>query len=238
MWLHAKEPDWDSERYKKTRLHYISQFVFGESMAMDYSREMSAFAPTSETRDFLSVQSKEEEHHATMFTDVLSGDAQKPRAVVPHLMKLHELMEDALKKKNWAQALFIQNIAIEGLVLVLFKELRKHSDETLAHIFDIAIRDEEKHVAFGISEMKKIFEKDKEGAIKKEIRHLQRKVMYHSALIFRDVALEAGDLGVAWDELAEIVIRDNLRQMHTIGLKLPILDRIFYFFGVKLFAWV
>lgn len=231
-----REPDWDSDTYKKARLHYLSQFLFGESMATDYCREMSLFAPSPEARAFLLRQETEEEHHAELLTDVLRGMQQRPAPVVPHLHALHRIMGGVLKEKDWPASLFIQNFIVEGLALTIFKEQRKHGDETIVHLFDLIMRDEEKHVSFGIEEMKKILTDDGGSEEARALIPLQRKALYHAVLIFKDLAREAGDLGMRWNDLAEGVVRDHLKRIQEAGFHLPYLDRLFLQSVIRLFC--
>ena len=234
----SKAIDWDSPEYKQARFHYLLQILFGESLAENYCLRMSEFAPSQEARDFLVVQNKEESGHLELLTDAVSGMERSPDHVSTHLRKLHLIMEGVLARKDWAGAIFVQNFIVEGLVVTLFQEQRKYADPVIENVFSKIINDEIRHVTFGIEELQKVLAADHDGFIAKHLILLQRKTLFHAVLFFNDLAWDADDLGMHWDDLARVVVEDHVERIKRAGLHLPLADRLFLRAAYLFFKYV
>ena len=218
--------NWESDEYKRARFHYLLQILYGESLAIDNSSTMSAFAPTKEAKDFLLQQQKDEDVHLELLTDVVSKMERPDEHISPQMYKLHKLMDSALKEKDWSACILIQNFIVEGMSITLCQQQGKYGDDAIHRVFSTILKDEVRHVAFGVEELKKILEAE-DDLIQKRLIRIQRKALYHAVMLFKDLAPDAGDLGMAWDELAEKVIRDHMERIKEAGFYLPLLDRMF-----------
>ena len=219
--------DWESHEYKRARFHYLLQILYGESLAIDYCETMSTFAPTKEAKNFLLQQQEEENAHLELLTDVVSKMERPPERVSLHMNKLHKLMEPALKEKDWPACILVQNFIVEGLAITLCEQQGEYGDEVIHQVFDTILKDEVRHVAFGVQELRKVLESDTDGTMHKRLVRIQRKALYHAVMLFKDLAPDADDLGMQWDDLAEKVVRDHMNRIKQAGLNLPFLDRVF-----------
>ncbi len=236
--IRKKIINWESDEYKRARFHYLLQIIYGESLAIDNSSTMSAFAPTKEAKDFLLQQQKDEDKHLELLTDVVSKMERPNEHISPQMRKLHKLMESSLKEKDWVASILIQNFIVEGLAVTLCQQQGKYGDDTIHRVFSVIIKDEARHVAFGVQELKKVLETDTDGLIQKRLIRIQRKVLCHAIMLFKDLAPDVGDLGMKWDELAEKVIRDHMERIKKAGFHLPLLDRMFLKWALVFFRAV
>lgn len=219
--------NWESDEYKRARFHYLLQILYGESLAIDNSSMMSAFAPTKQAKEFLLQQQKDEDAHLELLTDVVSKMKRPKEHISSQMRKLHKLMEFWLKEKDWAACILIQNFIVEGMAITLCQQQGKYGDDTIHMVFSAILKDERRHVAFGVEELKKVLETDRDGLIQKRLTRIQRKALYYAIMLFKDLAPDAGELGMEWDDLAEKVIKDHMERINEANFHLPFLDRIF-----------
>lgn len=236
--LRKKKIDWESSEYQRARFHYLLQILYGESLAIDYCSAMSAFAPTKEASAFLLQQKKEEDVHLELLTDVVSKMARPHEHISSHMAGLHGLMEPALEQKNWPVCILIQNFIVEGLAITLCQQQGKYADDTLHRVFTTIVKDEVHHVAFGVQELKKVLEKDIDGRVRRELVWIQRKALYHAALLFKDLAPDARELGMGWDDLSKKVLSDHVERIKEANFHLPLFDRIFLKSAIAFFSIV
>ncbi|HEY4517534.1 MAG TPA: ferritin-like domain-containing protein [Candidatus Paceibacterota bacterium] len=228
--------DWESDEYKRARFHYLLQILYGESLAVHYCEMMSAFAPTSEARDFLLQQEREENTHLELLTDTVSMMERPPAPISKQMRRMHEIMSTVLEKKDWAACILIQNFIVEGLSLTLCEQQGKYGDEKIHQVFERIVKDEVRHVEFGIQELKKIIDADTNGTVQKKLIRIQRKTLFHAVLLFKDLAPDADDIGIKWDDLAEKVLREHMERIKRAGLRLPLMDRLFLKIAIAFFV--
>lgn len=233
--------DTESEAYKKARYHYLLQVIFGETLAIDYCNVISGFAPNEEAKKFLLKQQADEDKHLEALTDYMNIPSRPDVKVSKHMGAVHKVMHKVLEEKDYAGSILIQNFIAEGLVIILLQEMSKHGDSNLAELCDSINSDEVSHVQFGVSELKRILSSQNGRGGKKLNRRLatlQRKVLFHGVLLFADLALEAKDLGIKWDELADKVLEDHYARIKEANFHIPIYDRIMLKIAIWFFVVV
>jgi len=222
-----KKIDWESEAYKHARFHYLLQLIYGESLAENYCRTMSMFAPTKEARDFLLQQQREEDMHLELLTDMVSHMERPHEKISKHLRAPHNIMDKALAEKDWPTAVMVQNFMIEGLAITLCQQQGKYGDELVHRVFQRILKDEVRHVAFGVQEIKKLIDADIDGSMRKKLIRVQRETLFRTILLFKDLAPDASKIGVQWDDLAEEIVREHVKRVEKAGLWLPLFDELF-----------
>ena len=231
-------PDFEGEDYKKARYHYLLQILFGESLAINYSKTIAGFAPTPDAKAFLLKQQAEEERHLEMLTDYVQAIDRPPVKISKHMRGLHKIVEKILEQRDYAGAIMMQNFIVEGLVIVLLKEMQKHGDDTLKQICTDIIKDEVGHVAFGVSQMRELLSKEKDNKLQNRLSNIQRRALVRSLLLFIDLGNEAKDLGIKWDLLAEEVVEEHLKRIKDAGFKLTFYDNLALKFSVWFYTLV
>ena len=112
----------------------------------------------------------------------------------------------------------------------------KYGDEKIHQVFERIVKDEVRHVEFGIQELKKIIDADTNGTVQKKLIRIQRKTLFHAVLLFKDLAPDADDIGIKWDDLAEKVLREHMERIKRAGLRLPLMDRLFLKIAIAFFV--
>lgn len=223
--------DFASEGYKKARYHYLLQILFGESLAIDYSKTIAEFAPNAEAREFLLKQQNDEERHLEMLTDYVEKIDRPAVKISKHMRGLHKMVEKILEEKDYAGAVLMQNFIVEGLVIVLLKEMQKHGDADLKKICEDIIKDEVSHVGFGVSQMRELLIRD--PRLQTNLANLQRRALFRAVLLFTDLARDAKHLGIVWDGLARAIVEDHLSRVKEAGFNIPFYDR----WALKIAIW-
>ncbi len=225
-------PDVDSFAYAKARYHYLLQIIFGETIAIDYCRRMSLFAPTEEASKYLIQQQNEEDAHLDMLTTYVGVHPRPEVLISPSLKKLDAIATDTVNRKNYVEAIFVQNFIVEGLNVTLLKELIHHTDSNLSEMCVKILKDEVGHAEFGVTEMKRILDEDKSRKLRKRLIQLQRKTLFYSTGLALSLAREAKDLGIPMKEFAKRVLDEHLERVALIDLPLPFLDRLLFKFAI------
>lgn len=222
--LRNKKVNIEDKNYQEARFHYLLQILFGESLAINYSKTIASFAPSKESQDFLLRQQKEEESHLELLSDYVASIDRPAVKISKHMKELHNIMEKSLEKKDYPASILVQNFIVEGLVIVLIEEMSKHGDEKLKKLCLKINKDEVSHVAFGVSELKKELLKD--SKLNKKLSNIQRLALFRAVLFFTDLAIEASYMGIAWDDLARKVVENHLTRIKDAGLKIPFYDKL------------
>ncbi len=187
---------------------------------------MSTFAPTNEAKDFLLQQQKEEDTHLELLTDYMENHLRTDALISSHLKKLDALMSNAIDKKDYVECVFIQNFIVEGLNISLLQELEHHTDGMLSEISTAILRDEIRHMEFGVTEMRRILQEDTTGEIKKKLIQLQRKVLFHATLLSMDLTRESKDLGIPMSELSKKTLEAHTERISKADFVLPFFDKL------------
>ena len=227
-------PDTESEKYHKTKYHYLLQIIFGETISIDYCRIMATFAPNKKASIFLLQQQAEEEDHLEMLTDYVEKHPRPQVPVSSYLKKIDEIMSDAIKRRDYTDCVLIQNFIVEGLNISLLKELEHHTDGVLSELSTKILRDEITHMEFGVQEMKRIFSENASPFLIKKCIRLQRRILFYSTGLAMTLAREAKYLGIPMNEFASNVLSDHYTRISRANFPLPFIDRIL-FSGMILF---
>ncbi len=230
-------PDTNSEKYYRTRYHYLLQIIFGETIAIDYCRTIANFAPLPKAREFLLQQQTEEERHLELLTQYVGSHPRPNVLISPYLKKLDALMSHAIAKRDYTECIFIQNFIVEGLNITLLRELEHHTDGVLSELCTTILKDEIKHMEFGVSEVRRILNEDTQKKTRKKLIRLQRITLLYATGLATTLARESKHIGIPMHEFAEKAVDEHFLRVVQAGLLLPLVDRIF-FAGVKVFLKV
>jgi len=239
MSVHALTyPSTESKEYSKARYHYLLQIIFGETIAIDYCRKMSAFAPNAYARDFLLKQQREEDIHLELLTAYVGSHPRNDSQVSPYLRTMDKEMSNAIERKDYEACVFIQNFIVEGLNISFLRELEHHTDGALSELSGKILNEEIGHMEFGVSEVTRMLKEDKTGVLRKRFLTLQRTILYNSVGLSFDLAREAKDLGIPLPEFVNNTVKEHFERTRVAGLRLPLIDRIFFKGVIVLFTVV
>jgi len=135
----------------------ISQFLHGEQGALLVASQLVSCAPTYDAKLYASSQTFDEARHVEVFGKYLR---EHVRIVYPVNRHLKALLDKILTDERWDLKFIGMQLIIESLALAAFNVQRAMSaDPLLRDIIDLVVRDEARHVAFGVNYMEQ-FVKD------------------------------------------------------------------------------
>ncbi len=127
----------------------LSQIVHGEQGAMLVASQLVSCAPTYNAKLYAASQTFDEARHVEVFHKYLRERIGMTYPVMPGL-KL--LLDKILTDPRWDLKFIGMQIIIEGLALAAFERQRLAAmDPLLKDIFYLVIRDEARHVTFGVN---------------------------------------------------------------------------------------
>ncbi len=142
----------DSEKMRYN-WHYLAwtlaQFMHGEQGALLVASQLVSCAPTYDAKLYAASQTFDEARHVEVFTNYLQ---KKIGIVYPINTHLKSLLDKILTDPRWDLKFIGMQIIIEGLALAAFNTLRLTvQDPILKNILYLVVRDEARHVTFGVN---------------------------------------------------------------------------------------
>jgi hypothetical protein len=129
----------------------LSQFLHGEQGALLVSSQLVSCAPTYEAKLYAASQTFDEARHVEVFGRYLRD---KVRITYPVNAHLKALLDKILTDPRWDLKFIGMQLIIESLALAAFHVQRAMTTDTLLQdIIDLVVRDEARHVAFGVNYM-------------------------------------------------------------------------------------
>lgn len=129
----------------------LSQFMHGEQGALLVSSQLVSCAPTYDGKLYSASQTFDEARHVEVFSRYMQ---EKVGMMYPVNAHLKSLLDKVLTDERWDLKFIGMQIIIEGLALAAFQTLRLVSTDPLfRQLLEYVIRDEARHVAFGVTYM-------------------------------------------------------------------------------------
>ena len=127
----------------------LSQFLHGEQGALLVASQLVSCAPTFNAKMYAASQTFDEARHVEGFNRYLK---EKIGFQYPATKGLKSLMDKILTDERWDLKFIGMQIIIEGLALAAFSMMKSISkDPLLKQLLHYVIRDEARHVTFGIN---------------------------------------------------------------------------------------
>jgi hypothetical protein len=127
----------------------LSQFVHGEQGALLVASQLVSCAPTYNAKLYAASQAFDEARHVEVFNRYLQS---KVGFMYPVTRSLKLLLDKILTDPRWDLKFIGMQIIIEGLALAAFNTMKGGTqDPVLKSIVELVIRDEARHVTFGVN---------------------------------------------------------------------------------------
>tara|TARA_B100001250_G_scaffold326653_1_gene290687 strand:- start:1495 stop:2601 length:1107 start_codon:yes stop_codon:yes gene_type:complete len=127
----------------------MSQFLHGEQGALLVASQLASCAPTYNAKLYAASQTFDEARHVEVFNKYLQDKIGIHYPINPNL-KL--LLDKILTDERWDLKFIGMQIIIEGLALAAFQMLKSITkDPLLKQLLHYVVRDEARHVTFGIN---------------------------------------------------------------------------------------
>lgn len=134
----------------------LSQFLHGEQGALMAACQLTESVDAMDAKLYSATQVADEARHVEVFSRYLAGKLEKTYEVNDNL---YVILDTLVTDKRWDLKFLGMQIMVEGLALGAFGSLRRLSKEPL--LLDLlrrVIRDEARHVHFGVLSLEKHFQ--------------------------------------------------------------------------------
>jgi hypothetical protein len=133
----------------KAHAQTMSQFLHGEQGALLVASQLVSCAPTADAKLYAASQTFDEARHVEVFNSYLR---RRCRLVYPINKNLKALIDKVLADERWDLKFIGMQLIIEGLALAAFgAQIRTTRDPVLKQVLELVMRDEGRHVAFGVN---------------------------------------------------------------------------------------
>lgn len=150
---HPVYKTWDTEKRKEfikdLNAWSISQFLHGEQGALLVASQLASCAPTFNAKLYAASQTFDEARHVEAFNKYIQTRIKKSW---PIGNGLKGLLDKILTDPRWDLKFIGMQVIIEGLALAAFQASKESSrDPVYKQMIEYIIRDEARHVTFGIN---------------------------------------------------------------------------------------
>jgi hypothetical protein len=145
---------------KRMRVHQLgwmlSQFMHGEQGALLATAQIVETVPWTEAKFYAASQVADEARHVEVYRRYLTEKLPFAFPVNPHL---HTLLDQIVREPRWDMTYLGMQIMVEGLALAAFgmMHMMNPHERLLQQITNYVIRDEARHVAFGVLSLEEVY---------------------------------------------------------------------------------
>jgi len=134
----------------------LSQFLHGEQGALLATAQIVETVPWTEAKFYAASQVADEARHVEVYRRYLTEKLPYAFPVNPHL---HTLLQQIIRESRWDMTYLGMQIMVEGLALAAFgmMHLTNPHERLLHQITNYVIRDEARHVAFGVLSLEQVY---------------------------------------------------------------------------------
>ena len=127
----------------------MSQFLHGEQGAVLVASQLTSCAPTFNAKLYAASQTFDEASHVEAFNKYIQT---RTKLMYPVGNELKSILDKILTDERWDLKFIGMQIIIEGLALAAFQSSRDLTpDPVLKDMLGLIIRDEARHVTFGVN---------------------------------------------------------------------------------------
>jgi hypothetical protein len=197
----------DRRQMVEFRVHQLgwmlSQFLHGEQGALLATAQIVDTVPSTEAKFYAASQVADEARHVEVYRRYLTEKLPHAFPVNPHL---HTLLGQIIREPRWDMTYLGMQIMVEGLALAAFglMNFMNPHERLLNQITSYVMRDEARHVAFGVLSLEGIYREMTAGELREreefviEAAHLMR-----DRLLMQEVWERLGYDAPVWVEWAK-----------------------------------
>jgi hypothetical protein len=177
----------------------LSNFLHGEQGALLVASQLVTCAPTDEAKMYAASQTFDEARHVDTYRLYLE---KRIGFMYPCNKYLKALLDTVLTHPKWDIKFIGMQIVIESLALAAFDLMRQLShDPVLTQVTEYVIRDEGRHVGFGVTFLEEYY---KSGVLSSSEIEERAMFTYEAAQLMRErlVITQAAENLFGWDPMA------------------------------------
>jgi len=134
----------------------LSQFMHGEQGALIVASQLVSAVPWMDAKFYASTQTMDEARHVEVFSRYLR---QKVEWEWPVNSSLKSLLDAIIQDSRWDFKYLGMQILVEGLAMAAFANFHQLTNEKLLKdLLHLVMRDESRHVAFGVLSLEGFYE--------------------------------------------------------------------------------
>lgn len=157
----------------------LSQFLHGEQGALLVASQLAACAPSFNAKLYAASQTFDEARHVEVFNRYLQT---KVGFSYPVTGGLKDLLDKILTDERWDLKFIGMQIVLEGLALAAFHTARNDTeDPVLKELLYLVIRDEARHVTFGVNYLEEFV-----ATLSEEEREQRAEFAHQACIVSRD----------------------------------------------------
>jgi hypothetical protein len=157
----------------------LSQFMHGEQGALLVASQLVSCAPTYTAKLYAASQTFDEARHVEVFSRYLK---RKIGFRYPVSRSLKMLLDKVLTDPRWDLKFIGMQIIIEGLALAAFNSTKNNTaDPLLKQIVHLVIRDEARHVTFGVNYLEEYIQ-----TLSREAREERAQFAFEACAVMRE----------------------------------------------------
>jgi hypothetical protein len=183
------------KQLKAMRVHQLgwmlSQFLHGEQGALLATAQIVNTVPWTEAKFYAASQVADEARHVEVYRRDLTEKLPYAFPVNPHL---HTLLSQIIREPRWDMTYLGMQIMVEGLALAAFgmMHLMNPHERLLHQITNYVIRDEARHVAFGVLSLEEVYREMSSTDLRE-----REELVIEAAMLMRDRLL----MHEVWEQL-------------------------------------
>ena len=192
----------------------LSQFLHGEQGAMIVASQLVGAVPWIEGKYYASTQTMDEARHVEVFGRYLR---EKLEWQWPVSQPLKELLDATITDSRWDFKYLSMQIIIEGLAMAAFGNLYHITTEPLLReLIHYVMKDESRHVAFGVVSLKGYYDDLSEA----EITEREDFIIYACELMKNRLVGDQIATAMGWDreEVKRTVLESETGRMFRAAL--------------------
>ncbi len=150
------------QRYLDLMAYIVSNTISGEIMAVENYSEMVPLMGGTDAKIETVKQALEETKHIRMLASLGKrlGYGVKTEIVEPQWLAIRGHFSAAVKKKDLAACLIIQDLMTETMAIVLYKTLGRDTDPDTAQVAGLILADELEHLDIGVRRISAMLKAD------------------------------------------------------------------------------
>ena len=198
------------EYMKHDQAWTLSQFLHGEQGAMLVASQLVSCAPTYQAKLYAASQTFDEARHVEVFARYIK---EIHGIEYPINKSLKALIDKILSDERWDLKFIGMQIIIEGLALAAFQTTKETSNcPLLRQLVHYVIRDEARHVTFGVNYLQEFLETLSEEEVEDRAMFAYEACVVMRARII-NTELPARWFGMSEEEILEMVVNDDTQDM-------------------------
>ncbi|MFS8064804.1 MAG: ferritin-like domain-containing protein, partial [Byssovorax sp.] len=136
--------------------YLLSNFLHGEQGALLATAQIVSAVPGPDAKFYAATQVMDEARHVEAYDRYLREKIELTFPISPYL---RTLLDEILMERRWDMKYLGMQIMVEGLALAAFGMIQATSNEPLIkQIVHMIMRDEARHVAFGVLSLKGVYD--------------------------------------------------------------------------------